>query len=98
MRLRSENLILTAQGNLSYKGALALDAQLLLNTNLQKRLRGMLPAQMAAATEVGYQQIPFKITGSGGHLQTDFWNKAGGDQIQNNIGGVLQGILNNALR
>lgn len=95
LRLHSQNLILTAEGQLSFGGIWDLDARLFLNTSLQQRLQSLVPVTFLTSSEPGYQQLPFKISGSTQHLQSDLLNKLMAKQGTNDLGGLLQGVLKN---
>ncbi len=95
LRLHSQNLILTATGQLSFGGIWDLDAQLLLNTALQQRLQSLVPVTFLTSSEPGYQQLPFRVSGSTEHLQSDLLNKLMVKQVTNELGGLLQGVLKN---
>lgn len=98
LKLRSQNLMLTASGELSFTGMWNLNAQLLLNTSLQQRLESLVPVTFAASPEPGYQQISFSVSGSPTHVQSDFLNKIMMKQVTNQVQGVLQNQVNGTLQ
>ena len=91
--LRSENLILTAQGPLMPTGELDLQSRLLFNEKLTRRLRGFLGPQLTPAPEAGYSQISFHISGTTLNPRTDLLERITGLKIGGNLGGFLQGIF-----
>ncbi|MBX9743020.1 MAG: hypothetical protein K2W99_05745 [Chthoniobacterales bacterium] len=95
LKLHSQNLILKAVGALSFDGFWNLDVRLLLNPQLQQRLQSLVPITLVAA-EPGYQAIPFSISGSTMHIQSDFLNKIMMQQATKEVEGVLQNVINNA--
>jgi len=91
--LRSENLILTAQGPVTPSGELDLQSRLLFNEKLTGRLRGFLGSQLTSAPEAGYSQISFHISGTTLNPRTDLLERITGLKIGGNLGGFLQGIF-----
>ncbi|MFZ4115303.1 MAG: hypothetical protein ACOYK6_01100 [Chthoniobacterales bacterium] len=97
--LKSDNMALDAHGTVSSKGAVALDAQLVLRGKLANYMANVLPVNISSLiAQRGYCEIPFKIYGSMAHLQTNFSEKIFTQQIPNNVNGVLQQLLNKALK
>lgn len=96
LKLRSQNLILTASGALAFDGLWNLDARLLLNPALQQRLQMIASSLSLVPAESGYQAIPFSISGSTTHVQSDLLNKIMVQQATKEVEGVLQNVINNA--
>lgn len=98
-RLKSENMMVTAQGNVSLSGEVSLDAQLLLKGKLAEHFIAILPPEVAAAvSQAGSCEIPFKVYGPVTNLQTNFFKEILKQQIQNNVGGILEQLLNKTLK
>lgn len=93
--LKSENMGLSTQGNISFKGDVDLEAQLLLSGKLATCLKTVLPLELASAiSQTASCEIPFGIHGSLSHLKTNLLEKMLNHQIPSNIGGALQQLLN----
>lgn len=93
LALRSENLILTAQGPLHSNGDLDLQARLLFNQQLTGRLHGFLGPQLTQAPEAGYSQVAFHVSGSARNPKTDLLERLTGIHINGDLGGLLQGLF-----
>jgi len=94
--LRSENLILAANGPLGSTGELNLDSRLLFNEKLTSRLRGLLGNKLTPAPEQGYTQLSFCVTGPALSPKTDLLERLTGIKIGGDlgvIGGLLQGLF-----
>lgn len=91
--LRSENLILAAQGPIHSNGDLDLQARLLLNEKLTGRLHGFLGPQLTKAPEPGYSQVSFHVSGPIKNPTTDFLARLTGIHINGDLGGLLQGLF-----
>ena len=93
LSLRSDNLILTAQGPVLFGGDLDLQARLLFNEKLTSRIRGFLGPQLARAPEQGYSQVAFHVSGPLNNPKTDLLERLTGIRINGNLGGLLQGLF-----
>lgn len=92
--LRSENLCLAASGAIvNPAGELSLDARLLFNGKLVRRLGGLLGKQLLPAPEAGYSQILFHVSGSPEKPRTDLLERLTGIRIGGDLGGFLQGLF-----
>lgn len=91
--LRSENLILAAQGPIHSNGDLDLQARLLFNEKLTGRLHGLLGPQLTKAPEPGYSQVSFHVSGPMNNPKTDFLERLTGIRINGDLGGLLQGLF-----
>lgn len=94
--LRSENLILAANGPLGSTGELNLDSRLLFNEKLTARLRGLLGNKLTTAPEQGYTQVSFRVTGPALNPKTDLLERLTGIKIGGDLGGIgglLQGLF-----
>jgi hypothetical protein len=94
--LRSENLILAANGPLGSTGELNLDSRLLFNEKLTSRLRGLLGNKLTPAPEQGYTQLSFRVTGPALSPKTDLLERLTGIKIGGDLGGIgalLQGLF-----
>lgn len=91
--LRSENLCLTAKGPVAPTGELALDARILFNEKLTRRLGGILGKQLQQAPEAGYTQIPFTVSGTLRNPRTDLLERLTGIRIGGDLGGLIQGLF-----
>ena len=94
--LRSENLILAANGPLGSTGELNLDSRLLFNEKLTTRLRGLLGNKLTPAPEQGYTQLSFRVTGPALSPKTDLLERLTGIKIGGDLGGIgglLQGLF-----
>jgi hypothetical protein len=94
--LRSENLILAANGPMESTGELNLDSRLLFNEKLTAKLRGLLGNKLSPAPEAGYTQVSFRVTGPARKPKTDLLERLTGIKIDGDlgsIGGLLQGLL-----
>jgi len=91
--LRSQNLILAAQGPVKPNGDLDLQARLLFNENLTGRLRGILGPQLSQAPEAGYSQVSFRVYGQPQSPKTDLLERLTGIHFGGNLGGLLQGLF-----
>ena len=91
--LRSENLCLTAKGPVASTGELSLEARILLNEKLTRRLGGILGKQLQPAPELGYTQIPFNVSGTLRNPRTDLLERLTGIRIGGDLGGFLQGLF-----
>jgi hypothetical protein len=90
--LKSENLMLTATGPVRFDGRLNLDARLLINEKLQKRI-GSLSAKFSASEDAGYKQLPFKFSGRLDSPETDLLDRIIGTKLPRNVGDLLQGFI-----
>jgi hypothetical protein len=93
LALRSENLILTAQGPVHSNGDLDLQARLLFNEKLSGRLHGFLGPQLTQAPEAGYSQVAFHVSGPAKSPKTDLLERLTGIRINGDLGGLLQGLF-----
>jgi hypothetical protein len=93
LMLRSQNLILSAQGPLVPSGELDLQARLLFNEKLAGRLRGLLGSKLTPAPEAGYSQLPFRISGTPASPKTDLIQRLTGINIGGDLGGLIQGLF-----
>ncbi len=93
LALRSENLILTAQGPVHSNGDLDLQARLLFNEKLSGRLHGFLGPQLTQAPEPGYSQVAFHVSGPAKSPKTDLLERLTGIRINGDLGGLLQGLF-----
>ncbi len=96
LMLHSQNLILSAQGPLISSGELDLQARLLFNEKLTSRLRAFLGSRLTTASEQGYSQIPFRISGPPSHPKTNLLEQLTGLRIgggMNGLGGLIQGLF-----
>ena len=93
LSLRSENLILSAQGPIRSNGDLDLQARLLFNEKLSNRLHGFLGPQLTQAPEPGYSQVTFHVSGSPKNPRTDLLERLTGIHIGGDLGGLLQGLF-----
>jgi hypothetical protein len=91
--LRSENLILAAQGPVHSNGDLDLQARLLFNQQLTGRLHGFLGPQLTQAPEAGYSQVVFHVSGPAKSPKTDLLERLTGIRINGDLGGLLQGLF-----
>jgi hypothetical protein len=94
--LRSENLILAANGPLGSTGELNLDSRLLFNEKLTARLSGLLGNKLTPAPEQGYTQVSFHVTGPALSPKTDLLERLTGIKIGGDLGGIgglLQGLF-----
>ena len=91
--LRSQNLILTAQGPVKPNGDLDLQARLLFNENLTGRLHGLLGPQLSQAPEAGYSQVSFRVYGSPQSPKTDLLERLTGIHFGGDLGGLLHGLF-----
>jgi hypothetical protein len=93
LSLRSENLILAAEGPFQSNGDLDLKARLLFNEKLTARLRGILGSQLSPAPEAGYSQIAFHVSGPLKNPKTDLLERLTGIHLGGDLGGFLQGLF-----
>lgn len=93
LSLRSENLILSAQGPVRSNGDLDLQARLLFNDKLSKRLHGLLGSQLTQAPEPGYNQVVFHVSGSPKNPKTDLLERLTGIHLGGDLGGLIQGLF-----
>jgi hypothetical protein len=93
LMLRSQNLILNAQGPVVSSGELDLQARLLFNEKLSGRLRGLLGSKLTAAPEQGYSQLPFRVSGTPASPKTDLIQRLTGINIGGDLGGLIQGLF-----
>jgi len=93
LMLRSQNLILSAQGPLVSSGELDLQARLLFNEKLAGRLRGLLGSKLTAAPEQGFSQLPFRVSGTFSNPRTDLIQRLTGISIGGDLGGLIQGLF-----
>ena len=94
--LRSENLILAANGPMESTGELNLDSRLLFNEKLTGKLRGLLGNKLTPAPEPGYTQVSFRVTGPASKPRTDLLERLTGIKIGGDLGGIgvlLQGLF-----
>ena len=91
--LRSQNLILTAQGPMKPNGDLDLQARLLFNEKLTGRLHGLIGSQLSPAPEAGYSQVSFRVYGPAKSPKTDLLERLTGIHIGGDLGGLLQGLF-----
>ena len=94
--LRSENLILAANGPMGSTGELNLDSRLLFNEKLTAKLRGLLGNKLTPAPEQGYTQVSFRVTGPAMKPKTDLLERLTGLRIGGDLGGIgglLQGLF-----
>lgn len=91
--LKSENLILRAEGPIKFGGKMDLDAKLLINRKLQQQFKGVLGKGFTQSEDPEYQQIEFNVTGKPSSPKTDLLDKILGIKIGQDLGGLLNGLF-----
>ncbi len=91
--LKSENLILTAEGPIKFGGKMDLDAKLLINRKLQQQFQGVLGRGFTQSEDPEYRQIEFNVSGKPSSPKTDLLDKILGIKIGQDLGGLLNGLF-----
>ncbi len=91
--LATENVILDAQGDSSFGGALALKARFHVSERLRRKTGGILGNKFTASEAPNFSHMPFSITGTIQRPKTDLLDKIVGLRIQRDLGGLLKSFL-----
>jgi len=92
MVLKTDNLIITAEGPVNFKGELDLDGRFLVNDKIQHQLGGLLSDDFTASEDAGYKQIAFDVTGRLSSPKTNLVERVTGFRL-GNFGGFLKGLF-----
>jgi AsmA-like C-terminal region len=96
LRLKTENLIITGSGPIRFNGKMNLDGRFLINEKIERQL-GMFIGndRFQPATEPGYKEVEFKVTGRTSRPETDLAYKITGFRIGNvgALGPLLKGFF-----
>lgn len=91
--LKSENLIITGTGPIRFNGKMNIDARLLVNSKLQRQLKGVLGDNFVESDIPDYRQMPFSVTGRVDSPKTDLLDKITGFKIGNEVPGLLKNLF-----
>jgi uncharacterized protein YhdP len=89
LTLKTDNVIITATGPVTFRGKLDLDGRLLVNEKIQAQLRGLISENFTASEDAAYKQLTFAVTGRADRPRTDLAEKLVGDYF----GGILKGMF-----
>jgi len=89
LTLKTDNVIITATGPVTFRGKLDLDGRLLVNEKIQAQLRGLISDNFTASEDAAYKQLEFAVTGRADRPRTDLAEKLVGDYF----GGLLKGMF-----
>lgn len=93
LMLKSDNLMIAAQGPVRFDGKMKLDARLLLNQKLQRQLRAVLSTKNFEPSEdADYRQVTFTVKGRLSRPETDLVERMTGIQL-GNFGGLIRGLF-----
>ncbi len=90
--LRSDNLMITAEGPIRFDGKMDLDARLLLNEKLQRQLRPLLSDNFTASEDADFQQVTFSVKGRVSRPETNLVERMTGIQL-GSFGGLIRGLF-----
>ncbi|MEO5718264.1 MAG: AsmA family protein [Chthoniobacterales bacterium] len=91
--LRSPNIRLTANGTISFRGKLRLDARLALNDKVRRQLFAPIRENFQPLVEpAGYAAVDFKVSGSVERPKTDLMDKLVGRDLRD-LGGVISSLF-----
>lgn len=90
--LRSENLMITAEGPIRFNGKMNLDARLLLSEKLQNQLRPVLSDNFTASEDAAFQQVTFTVKGRVSRPETNLVERMTGFKL-GSFGGLLRGLF-----
>jgi hypothetical protein len=90
--LRSENLMITAEGPIRFNGKMNLDARLLLSEKLQNQLRPVLSNNFTASEDAAFQQVTFTVKGLVSRPETNLVERMTGFKL-GSFGGLLRGLF-----
>lgn len=91
--LRSPNIRLTANGTITFRGKLRLDARLALNDKVRRQLFAPIRANFQTLPEpAGYAAVDFKVSGTVERPKTDLMDKLVGRDLRD-LGGVISSLF-----
>ena len=90
--LRSDNLMIAAEGPIRFNGKMDLDARLLLNEKLQQQLRPLLSDNFTASEDADFQQVTFSVKGRMSRPETNLVERMTGIQL-GSFGGLIRGLF-----
>ena len=91
--LRSPNIRVTANGTVSFRGKLRLDARLALNDKVRRQLFAPIRANFQMLPEpAGYAAVDFKVSGTVERPKTDLMDKLVGRDLRD-LGGVISSLF-----
>ena len=91
--LRSPNIRLTANGTISFRGKLRLDARLALNDKVRRQLFAPIRENFQLLPEpAGYAAVDFKVSGTVERPKTDLMDKLVGRDLRD-LGGVISSLF-----
>ncbi len=91
--LRSPNIRLTANGTISFRGKLRLDARLALNDKVRRQLFAPIRENFQPLPEpAGYAAVDFKVKGTVDRPKTDLMDKLVGRDLRD-LGGVISSLF-----
>jgi hypothetical protein len=90
--LRSDNLMIAAEGPIRFDGKMDLDARLLLNEKLQRQLRPLLSNNFTASENADFQQVTFSVKGRMSRPETNLVERMTGIQL-GSFGGLIRGLF-----
>ncbi|GAB4164543.1 MAG: hypothetical protein Fur0032_00570 [Terrimicrobiaceae bacterium] len=91
--LRSENLVLSGQGNIEFGGGLDIDAALKVNKKLQKQLGAVLSDGFKKTDDPEYRRLDFSVTNTLANPRTDLLDKLVGAKIGQDVGGLIRNLF-----
>lgn len=90
--MRSDNLIITAEGPIRFNGKMDLDARLMLSEKLQNQLRPVLSDNFTASEDAAFRQVTFSVKGRLSRPETNLVERMTGFQL-GSFGGLLRGLF-----
>lgn len=93
LQLETTNLLMDANGEAGFDGALNLDARFHVGNDLLKNSLGFMGSKFKPSEQEGYAHMPFSITGTMARPKSDLFDKLVGMRLGDDVGGLLKNLL-----